>query len=67
MRGKELRAAAERLQVVYLDNTLHVMRHSGPSNDRALHCRTIEKVQKRGRWLASTSLRRYEKSARLSR
>ena len=51
----------------YLDITPHVMRHSGPSNDRALHCRTIEEVQKRGRWLASTSLRRYEKSARLSR
>ena len=64
---KELRAAAQRLQVGYLDITPHVMRHSGPSNDRALHCRTIEEVQKRGRWLASTSLRRYEKSARLSR
>ena len=29
--------------------------------------KTIEEVQKRCRWLASTSLRRYEKSARLSR
>ena len=58
---KELRAAAQTLQVVYLDITPHVMRHSGPSNDRAFHCRTIEEVQKRGRWLTSTSLRRYEK------
>ena len=33
----------------YLDITPHVMRHSGPSNDRALHCRTIEEVQKLGK------------------
>ena len=62
---KQLRAAAQRLG--YLDITPHVMRHSGPSNDRALHCLTLEEVQKRRRWLASTSLRRCEKSARLSR
>ena len=32
---KQLRAAAQRLQVVYQDITPHVIRHSGPSNDRA--------------------------------
>ena len=57
--AKELRAAAQRLQVGYLDITPHVMRHSGPSNDRASHCKTIEEVQKR--------CSRYEKSARISR
>ena len=44
-----------------LDITPHVKRHSGPSNDRALHYRTIDQIQKRCRWLATTSLRRYEK------
>ena len=63
---KELCAAAQRLQVRYLGITSHVMRHSRPNNDRASHCRTIEKFQKRNRWLVSTSLRRYEKTARLS-
>ena len=67
---KELRAAAQRLQVVYLDNTPHVMRHSGPSNDRALHCRTIRRSPEAGqvaRLNVSSPLRRVSTSLTLEK
>ncbi|MBM3947591.1 MAG: hypothetical protein FJ315_09395 [SAR202 cluster bacterium] len=40
-------------------------RHSGPSIDRALKLRSLDEVQKRGRWQSSKSVARYEKGARL--
>lgn len=43
----------------------HSFRHSGASNDRALHRRSLGAVQKRGRWIATTSVARYEKAATL--
>ena len=41
--------------------TLHRLRPSGPSYDRAHRLPEIEEVQRRGRRLCPTSLRRYEK------
>ena len=41
------------------------MRHSGASMDRADGSRGLEAVQKRGRWHAQRSVRRYEKHGRL--
>ncbi|CAK0838915.1 unnamed protein product [Prorocentrum cordatum] len=41
-------------------------RHSGASLDRATGRRFLEEVQKRGRWAAMSSVKRYEKSGRLN-
>ena len=40
-------------------------RHSGPSWDRLCNTRTLESIQKRGRWKAFASVQRYEKAARV--
>ena len=42
------------------------MRHSGASIDRATLRRSIESIQKRGRWASARSVRRYEKMGRLN-
>lgn len=45
--------------------TPHVFRHTGPSNDFFHRRRDLHTIQKRGRWLAKSSVRRYEKSSLL--
>ena len=42
------------------------LRHGGASTDFALGRRTLEQVQRRGRWKSAASVRRYEKGGRLS-
>ena len=42
-----------------LGPVLHQLRHSGPSIDIALRVRDLGGVQKRGRWGAVESVRRY--------
>ena len=44
---------------------LYSLRHGGPSADRANNTRTADDVQKRGRWAAMSSTRRYEQPGRL--
>ena len=46
--------------------TLHVLRHSGATADTWHRRRTIDEVQKRGRWKSPASVRRYEKSGRVA-
>ena len=46
--------------------TLHVLRHSGPSADAWMGRRTIEQIQVRGRWRAASSVRRYQKGGRVA-
>ena len=41
------------------------MRHGGASHELAVKARPLDEIKKRGRWLTDTSLRRYEKGARL--
>jgi hypothetical protein len=65
--GETLAAAADRLGYSFLGLTPHMIRHSGPSNDRFENRRTLLAVQKRGRWAMSKSVNRYEKHARLLR
>ena len=43
---------------------LHVLRHSGASEDHLRGLRPLDEIRKRGRWAAEASVRRYEKSAR---
>ena len=45
----------------------HVLRHSGPSCDHYHGRRDLTAIQRRGRWLAKGSVRRYEKHAVLIR
>ena len=45
----------------------HVLRHSGPSCDHFHGRRDLTAIQRRGRWLAKASVRRYEKHAILIR
>jgi hypothetical protein len=44
---------------------LYTLRHSGPSEDHLRQKRTLSELKRRGRWLSETSVRRYEKGARL--
>ena len=43
----------------------YAWRHSGPSIDRAQNRRSLQEVQKRGRWKQMKSVNRYEKAGRL--
>ena len=47
--------------------TPHSLRHGGPSMDRFGNWRDLREIQKRGRWAASQSVRRYEKAGTLLR
>ena len=45
--------------------TLYSNRHGGASEDRARNARSAQDVQRRGRWLSESSVRRYEQMGRL--
>ena len=51
---------------LHLRLVAYQMRHSGASVDRAVRRRTLEQIQKRGRWQSHHSVRRYEKTGRLN-
>ena len=55
---KSFNAAARRLGVKVKPSE---MRHSGASLDRAHDLRPLLEIQRRGRWFAASSVRRYEK------
>ena len=61
---KAFNQAKDKLKI--RDLVPYQMRHSGPSIDRSRQARSLEEVQKRGRWRAHRSLVRYEKAARLA-
>lgn len=46
--------------------TLYSLRHNGPSLDVSMGRRSMEGVQQRGNWALPTSMRRYQKSGRLT-
>ena len=48
-----------------LNTTLYGLRHGGVSHDLLHHRRTVEVAQRRGRWKAASSMRRYAKETRL--
>ena len=45
--------------------SLYALRHGGASEDYLRRRRTLEDIQRRGRWRSSTSVRRYTKEAKL--
>jgi len=61
------RIAAKALGTQALQLTPHVLRHSGPSNDRYLNRLSQEAVVRRGAWLSISSVRRYEKHTKFLR
>jgi hypothetical protein len=58
----EFRRCAEQLRITHAH--LYLLRHSGASDGCLTRRRTLQEIQKRGRWLDPRSVRRYEKAAR---
>ena len=56
----------EAARKIHVDVVAYQMRHSGASLDRAHHIRSLDAIQKRGRWMSAKSCRRYEKMGRLN-
>jgi hypothetical protein len=46
--------------------TPHVLRHTGPSIDYLRKARTLDEIQRRGRWASSNSVRRYERASQVN-
>ena len=59
-------AAARLLGLADWMLSLYVLRHTGPSHDYLEKFRTLDDIQRRGRWGARSSVRRYEKSAKVT-
>lgn len=64
--ARALAAAAKELGLESWQVTPYILRHTGPSDDYLLKVRSIETIKKRGRWMADSSVRRYEKSSRVN-
>eukprot|EP00438_Fugacium_kawagutii_P005650 Skav219567 [mRNA] locus=scaffold886:113683:117079:- [translate_table: standard] len=64
--GEYSKAFMEAAKTLKLEVTPYQTRHSGPSIDRARKYRSLAEVQKRGHWKSTSSVDRYEKSARLA-
>ena len=63
--SKEFQCSVERWQLAHLRPTLYAVRHSGASEDFLRRKRSLEEIQRRGRWRTSMSVRRYTKEAKL--
>ncbi|CAK0875323.1 unnamed protein product [Prorocentrum cordatum] len=57
---REIKKAADRLGYSPLGMRPHVFRHSKASNDKVHNRRTLKEIQKRGRWVSSASVARYD-------
>jgi len=60
-------ASCSRLRLTQLRLTPHTARHGGPSADYLASLRTLVQIQKRGRMNAFSTVKRYEKSAKVLR
>jgi hypothetical protein len=59
------KVACEKLGLT--DPSPYRLRHGGASHDRAMNLRTLAEVKRRGRWVADSSLRRYDKGTLLQK
>jgi hypothetical protein len=64
---RKFNEAVKALSLNRLLCTPHCLRHGGPSTDFALGFRSLAMIQRRGRWHAQSSVKRYEKAGRLSK
>ena len=62
----ELKRAAQELGIKAWEVTLYLLRHTGPSDDFLAKRRSLEEIQRRGRWAVPSSVRRYEKSSKVA-
>ena len=62
--GRTIHQASEALGVSHLKVTPHCFRHGGASTD-GLFDVDLTTIQKRGRWSAKSSVKRYEKKGRI--
>ena len=62
---QQFQKALLEMEMGHLGVVPYAWRHSGPSIDRAQGRRTLQEVQKRGRWRQPKSVNRYEKAGRL--
>ena len=63
--NKAIAQASAALGVAKFEWTAYHARRGGPSEDAAAATRSMDEIQKRGRWVALKSLRRYEQQNRL--
>jgi hypothetical protein len=61
-----MKKAARLLCISHWEVVPYLLRHSGPSEDYLSGTRSLLDIQRRGRWKSVHSVRRYEKSARVS-
>ncbi|CAK0843206.1 unnamed protein product, partial [Prorocentrum cordatum] len=64
---KEIKDAAVRCRLTDLNITPHSARHGGPSTAAHRKLLSLAEIKKRGRWLTSKSVARYEKTGKLLR
>jgi hypothetical protein len=60
-----VKSSTIKLQCPEFFPSTYVFRHVGPSRDWLLRLRSLEEIQKRGRWMQTASMRRYEASGRM--
>ena len=63
--GKQFKMACDLLELGPLEPHLYSLRHGGASDDLLRKRRSVEAVQRRGRWATSQSLKRYGKETRV--
>jgi len=61
----EFKLSVARVGLEHLRPTLYSIRHSGASEDYLRKRRSLEDIQRRGRWRTQASVRRYTKEAKL--
>ena len=61
----EFRRSVCACNLSHLEPTLDSLRHGGASEDVLRRRRTLEEVQRRGRWRIQTAVRRYTKEAKI--
>ena len=61
------RRASREMGIEEVKLTPHVVRHAGPSRDRLDRSRTLQEIQRRGRWRCVQSMNRYEKEGKALR
>ena len=63
---RQLTEVTQNLKLEAWKIVLYQCRHSGPSQDCIAKLRDLTEIQKRGRWRTKSSVRRYEKAARVT-
>jgi hypothetical protein len=63
--NREFRCSVNTCNLSHLESTLYSLRRGGASEDVLRRRRSLEEVQRRGRWRSQTSVRRYTKEAKI--